>query len=108
MIVGSILLAFGIEAWWDGSQDRAVEKAHLVALESDLTESIRLIGETDTPVSITTPEASEWAPIANARWRNRLLTKLTALQNTSARRSELHDELLLLQALVGKRLTQLN
>ena len=48
VIVGSILLAFGIEAWWDGSQDRGVEEAHLVALDSDLTESIRLMEVSDT------------------------------------------------------------
>ena len=48
VIVGSILLAFGIEAWWDGVQDRGAEEAHLMALDSDLTESIRLLEASDT------------------------------------------------------------
>jgi hypothetical protein len=26
VIVGSILLAFGIDAWWDAAQDRGVEQ----------------------------------------------------------------------------------
>ena len=33
MIVGSILLAFGIEAWWDGRQERAEEQEILWGLE---------------------------------------------------------------------------
>jgi len=51
VIVGSILLAFGIEAWWDSIQERSAEEAHLVALESDLTESLRLMEVSDTGVA---------------------------------------------------------
>ena len=36
VIVGSILLAFGIDAWWDERQDRAVEQALLTGLVEDL------------------------------------------------------------------------
>ncbi len=50
MIVGSILLAFGIEAWWDGSQDRGDEQELLTALyeelgvnESLLTENVQIL-----------------------------------------------------------------
>jgi len=46
-IVVSILLAFGIQAWWQGVQDRLVEEAHLGALQADLTESLRLLAEYD-------------------------------------------------------------
>ena len=36
MIVGSILLAFAIDAWWDGRRDRAQESSYLQMLASDL------------------------------------------------------------------------
>ena len=32
MIVGSILLAFGIDAWWEGRQERAEEGRYITAL----------------------------------------------------------------------------
>lgn len=35
IIVTSILLAFGIEAWWDARSERADERAYLTALRSD-------------------------------------------------------------------------
>jgi len=35
-IVVSILLAFGIQAWWEERQDRAVEQALLTGLVEDL------------------------------------------------------------------------
>ena len=35
VIVGSILLAFGIDAWWDGSKERADELDYLRALRSE-------------------------------------------------------------------------
>ena len=35
VIVGSILLAFGIDAWWDGRQAEAARQEWLVALEAD-------------------------------------------------------------------------
>ena len=35
-IVVSILLAFGIQAWWEERQERAVEKALLTGLVEDL------------------------------------------------------------------------
>jgi hypothetical protein len=39
VIVGSILLAFGIQAWWDESQDRAEEQRVLAALLAEFEES---------------------------------------------------------------------
>lgn len=37
VIVGSILLAFGIEAWWDSSQDEARERQYLESLRSEFS-----------------------------------------------------------------------
>ncbi len=34
VIVGSILLAFGLQAWWEGRQERAEERQALEALAS--------------------------------------------------------------------------
>jgi hypothetical protein len=38
VIVGSILLAFGIDAWWDGLQDRRLERQYYVRVAADLTD----------------------------------------------------------------------
>ena len=35
VIVGSILLAFGIQAWWDGLQEREEEREVLIGLEAE-------------------------------------------------------------------------
>jgi hypothetical protein len=37
VIVGSILLAFAIDAWWDGRQQRALEAQYLDALQEEMT-----------------------------------------------------------------------
>jgi len=42
-IVGSILLAFAIDAWWDDRQDRAVEQRILVGLKSEFEQNLGLI-----------------------------------------------------------------
>ena len=42
-IVGSILLAFAIDAWWDDRQDRAAEQRIFVGLKSEFEENLRLI-----------------------------------------------------------------
>ena len=39
VIVASILLAFGIEAWWDGVQERAEEQLTLRALRVEFLEA---------------------------------------------------------------------
>ena len=44
VIVGSILLAFGIEAWWDGMQERAEEQVVLLALQEEFTANITQFG----------------------------------------------------------------
>ena len=41
VIVGSILLAFGIDAWWDGLQDQRLELEFLQVLEQDLLDNQR-------------------------------------------------------------------
>ena len=43
VIVGSILLAFGIEAWWDDHQDRAEEQRIFVGLKSEFEQNLGLI-----------------------------------------------------------------
>jgi hypothetical protein len=40
VIVASILLAFAIDAWWDGQQDRARERDYLALLASDLRSTL--------------------------------------------------------------------
>ena len=39
VIVGSILLAFGIDAWWEGRQERVEEQALLSRLQGELAEA---------------------------------------------------------------------
>ncbi len=52
VIVGSILLAFGIDAWWDGVQERALELDYAERLRADLvTDTIRL-SEVEGPFGI--------------------------------------------------------
>jgi hypothetical protein len=50
VIVGSILLAFGIEAWWDGRQERqeVAQSLELIArdLERDSALMVRVSGST--------------------------------------------------------------
>jgi hypothetical protein len=38
VIVGSILLAFGIQAWWDGLQEREEEREILIGLEAEFVD----------------------------------------------------------------------
>ena len=44
-IVGSILLAFAIDAWWDESQNRKHLQSVMVGLETAFSENVRLIDE---------------------------------------------------------------
>ncbi len=46
MIVGSILLAFGIQAWWDGRVDRSEETESLEALHADFLGTIEELNRT--------------------------------------------------------------
>lgn len=41
VIVGSILLAFSIDAWWDGRQDRSRANSYLDMLASDARQTLR-------------------------------------------------------------------
>ena len=38
VVVASILIAFGLDAWWDGRKERSEETTILLALESELPE----------------------------------------------------------------------
>ncbi len=40
VIVGSILLAFGLQAWWDESQERGEERALLQEIRTTLSEDL--------------------------------------------------------------------
>ena len=40
VIVGSILLAFGLQAWWEVRQEREEERRVLIGLESDFVQSL--------------------------------------------------------------------
>jgi hypothetical protein len=42
-IVGSILLAFAIDAWWNDHQNRAEERRVLVGLKSEFEQNLELI-----------------------------------------------------------------
>ncbi len=52
VIVGSILLAFGLQAWWDGVQERQEEQRVLAALAEDFEET-----RVDTRQKIAATEA---------------------------------------------------
>ena len=43
VIVGSILLAFGIEAWWGGVQERAEEQELLIGLRQEFVENQEIL-----------------------------------------------------------------
>ena len=43
VIVVSILLAFALDAWWDGRQEAEIEKEMLTALESELAGALRIL-----------------------------------------------------------------
>lgn len=46
-IVGSILLAFAIDAWWEGHKDRQDEEEYLVALREEFSDSIQIASENE-------------------------------------------------------------
>lgn len=50
VIVLSILLAFMVDAWWDGRQDRALEQQYIV----------RLVSEIDGHSDAASPEVCDW------------------------------------------------
>ncbi len=45
VIVGSILLAFGIDAWWDGQQERREEQEALAGLQSEFEANLTQANE---------------------------------------------------------------
>lgn len=73
LIVLSILLAFGIEAWWAGRGERAAEAEAIAGLRSDFAENLRRLEEARTShaeirasalrlLAMTGPEAIQTAP----------------------------------------------
>ncbi len=46
VIVGSILLAFGLQAWWEGRQEREEERALLASLLDEFEFNRQVLGET--------------------------------------------------------------
>jgi hypothetical protein len=46
VIVASILMAFGVQAWWDGRQERVLRTQYLTALTQELTENRDLLERT--------------------------------------------------------------
>jgi hypothetical protein len=86
VIVGSILLAFGIEAWWEGRQERVEEQEVLLSLEADLRRTataldsvisrhhesidvfqnlVRTLGSDPTPARADTIAESGWRLMMN-------------------------------------------
>ena len=51
MIVGSILLALGLDAWWAGRQDRAFEQEALARLEVEFRENLGRVETSDRPIA---------------------------------------------------------
>ena len=65
VIVGSILLAFGIEAWWDGVQERVEERQALEALARDFesaAEEIDQVALVMDSVTIAANIVLGWTP----------------------------------------------
>jgi len=53
VIVASILLAFGIQAWWEGSQERELERRYLEALRGEFAAvQANVPGEDDTRAGV--------------------------------------------------------
>jgi len=75
VIVGSILLAFGIDAAWEGRQDDAFELDALTRLEVEFTENLG---------RIASPRANSGRPAARAAAFHQLLQSLPAATESVA------------------------
>ena len=80
VIVGSILLAFGLQAWWDASRERAEERQALEALARDFRAASALLDRqfllTDSIVAAT-ETIFEWTgPSADSRYADSLAVLL--------------------------------
>ncbi len=83
VIVASILLAFGIEAWWNETQERAEEREALGALARDFRAASALLDRqfllTDSIVAAT-ETIHEWTgPSADSRYADSLAVLLPAV-----------------------------
>ena len=83
VIVASILLAFGIEAWWDASRERAEERQALGALAQEFRAASALLDRqfllTDSIVAATAT-IHEWTgPSADSRYADSLAVLLPAV-----------------------------
>ena len=63
VIVGSILLAFGIEAWWDDRQEAEVERGYVARIAADLRETRASIEENADHYQMLLRHAAAVAPI---------------------------------------------
>ena len=53
VIVGSILLAFGIQAWWEQSRDAAIERQQIEALAEDFSKNVELLTQRQLRVELS-------------------------------------------------------
>ncbi len=101
VIVGSILLAFGIQAWWDGRQERVEERQALEALardfESAAEEMDQVLLVMDS-VAIAANIILGWTgPSADSRHADSLALLLPSI----TRVTDFHPPVGTLQALLG-------
>ena len=66
VIVASILLAFGIDAWWERQRQAELERDYLVALLVDV-EAVISVSEQQIPLQIAANQVSD--SIAASLWR---------------------------------------
>ncbi len=80
MIIVSILLAFGIDAWWDASRERAEERQALEALARDFRAASALLDRqfllTDSIVAATETILEWTGPSADSRYADSLAVLL--------------------------------
>jgi hypothetical protein len=60
VIVGSILLAFGVEAWWDGTGDATLRDAHLRGLAADFEMSEARLDTVMRYANVASEASSRW------------------------------------------------
>ena len=75
VIVVSILLAFGIDAWWDERQDRRDEAEILAGLEREFTEyRARLVAALDRHTVMITAMSELLRAMESGAWQSKELT----------------------------------
>ena len=101
VIVGSILMAFGIDAWWDARQERSRERAALLALARDFAAAADALERQFLVMDSVTLAAEtilEWTgPEADSRYADSLAVLLPAVSRLPGFRPPLGT----LEALLG-------